>query len=79
MYILSYGADGHRLSMTMQILSEICRDSGALSSLRHVNCGGEAVTPAAVAAMCAVAPNAEIHDTYGALWTLSATMLLQHT
>ncbi len=49
----------------MQALLEVCRQRGMLSSLRHVNYGGEAVRPAAVAAMRQVAPNAELHDAYG--------------
>jgi non-ribosomal peptide synthetase component F len=36
-----------------------------LTSLRHVNYGGEAVRPAAVAAMRQAAPCAELHDAYG--------------
>ena len=36
-----------------------------LSSLRHVNYGGEAVRPAAVTAMRQAAPCAELHDAYG--------------
>jgi acyl-CoA synthetase (AMP-forming)/AMP-acid ligase II len=69
MYVPPLVKDTVDLWHTTQVLADICRESGVLSSLRHVNCGGEAVTPAAVAAMCAVAPNAEIHDTYGALWS----------
>jgi hypothetical protein len=63
----------------MQVLLEVCSDIGSLSSLRHVNCGGEAVTPAAVGAMCAVAPNAQIYDTYGVLWTMPVSLLLRRT
>ena len=49
----------------MQALLEVCRQRGMLTSLRHVNYGGEAVRPAAVAAMRQAAPHAELHDAYG--------------
>ena len=48
-----------------QALLEACGGQGRLSSLVHLNYGGEAVRPAAVAAMRIAAPNAELRDAYG--------------
>ena len=50
-----------------QPLLEACGGRPLLSSLRHVSVGGEAVRPAAVAAMLAAAPSAAIYNIYGAL------------
>ena len=50
-----------------QPLLEACGGKPLLSSLRHVSIGGEAVRPAAVAAMLAAAPSAAIYNIYGAL------------
>jgi hypothetical protein len=53
-----------------------------VSSLGHVNCSSEAVTPAGVAATCAVAPNAEILDNRWCALnyaSTSVTATYQHT
>jgi acyl-CoA synthetase (AMP-forming)/AMP-acid ligase II len=49
-----------------QPLLEACRGRPLLSSLRHVSVGGEAVRPAAVAAMLAAAPSVALYNIYGA-------------
>lgn len=49
-----------------QPLLDACGGKPLLSSLRHVSVGGEAVRPAAVAAMLAAAPSADIYNIYGA-------------
>jgi non-ribosomal peptide synthetase component E (peptide arylation enzyme) len=48
-----------------QALLDACGGKGKLSSLVHLNYGGEAVRPAAVAAMRIAAPHAQLHDAYG--------------
>ena len=53
-----------------QPLLEACGSKPLLSSLRHVSVGGEAVRPAAVAAMLAAAPSAAIYNIYGTQWSL---------
>ena len=57
-----------------QPLLEACGGKPLLSSIRHVSVGGEAVRPAAVAAMLAAAPSAAIYNIYGeqrALWLVA--------
>jgi non-ribosomal peptide synthetase component F len=49
-----------------QPLLEACGGKPLLSSLRHVSIGGEAVRPAAVAAMLAAAPHVALYNIYGA-------------
>lgn len=48
-----------------QALLETCGGEPLLGSLRQLSIGGEAVRPAAVAAMRAAAPNVLIHNIYG--------------
>jgi non-ribosomal peptide synthetase component F len=53
-----------------QPLLEACGGKPLLSSLRHVSIGGEAVRPAAVAAMLTAAPHTALYNIYGA-WRCS--------
>ncbi len=48
-----------------QPLLEACGGRSLLTSLLHVNVGGEAVQPAAVAAMTMAAPKVQLYDVYG--------------
>jgi non-ribosomal peptide synthetase component F len=49
-----------------QALLEACGGKPLLRSLVHLSVGGEAVRPAAIAAMRTAAPNAAIYNIYGA-------------